>query len=105
MTGGRIIREARRRAGISQTELANRLATSQSVIGRWETGRRTPSIESVAAAARACNLDLHLGLANRDADHDRLISDTLRLTPIERIHASLARLELQRTLHRARRLK
>jgi len=105
MIGGRIIREARRRAGISQTELANRLATSQSVIGRWETGRRTPSIESVAAATRACNLDLHLGLANRDADHNRLIDDTLRLTPAGRIRALLTRLEAQRMLHRARRLE
>jgi len=33
------------------------LARSQSVIGRWETGRRTRSIESVAAAARACELE------------------------------------------------
>lgn len=104
MIGRCIIREARRRAGISQAELAKRLATSQSVIGRWETGRRTPSMESVLAAVRACNLDLHLGLANRDTDHDRLIDDTLRLTAMERIHALLTRLAAQRALHRARRL-
>ncbi len=105
MIGGHIIREARRRAGLSQAELANRLATSQSVIGRWETGTRTPSIESIVAAARACNLDLHFGLANRDADHDRLIDDALRLTPAERIQALLTRLASERKLHRARRLK
>ena len=105
MISKNIIREARRRAGISQAELANRLATSQSVIGRWETGRRIPSMESVVAAARACNLDLHLGLANRDSDHDRLIDDSLRLSAIERIQALLTRLASERALHRARRLE
>lgn len=105
MIGGQIIREARRRAGLSQAGLAERLATSQSVIGRWETGRRTPSIDSVIAATRACDLDLHLGLAVRDLDHDRLIDDTLRMTPTQRIEALLARLESERALHRARRLE
>ena len=105
MIAATIIREARRRAGISQTELANRLATSQSVVGRWETGARTPSIERVVAVVRACELDLHLGLANRDADHERLIDDSLRLTPTERLRALLVRLQAERVFHRARRLE
>ena len=103
MIGGRIIREARRRAGISQAELATRLDTSQSVIGRWETGRRTPSIESIVAAVRVCGFELQLGLANRDSDHERLIDDALGLTPVERVQALLTRLEAERVLHRARR--
>ena len=105
MIGAYIIREARRRAAISQAELASRLATSQSVVGRWETGKRTPSIERVVAVVRACELDLHLGLANRDADHDRLIDDSLRLTPTGRLGALLTRLEAERAFHRARRLE
>jgi transcriptional regulator with XRE-family HTH domain len=103
MIGGHLIREARRRAGLSQADLAERLATSQSVVARWETGRRTPSIESVIAAASACDLDLHLGFAARDVDHDRLIDDMLRLTPAQRIEALIARLEAEKALHRARR--
>lgn len=103
MVSEHIIREARRRAGISQAELARRLGTSQSVIGRWETGKRTPSIDNLTAAVRACNLELHLGIANRDPDHDRLIDDSLRLNPEERLQALLARLTAQRVLHGARR--
>lgn len=103
MIGANIIKEARRRAGISQAELAKRLGTSQSVVGRWETGTRTPSIESIVAAARACGLDLHLGLANHDADHERLIADCLSLSPADRLDSLLARLESERALHGARR--
>ena len=101
MVSGHLIREARLRAGISQQALAKRLGTSQSVIGRWETGARTPTTESLMAAVRACGLELHLGLANRDPDHDRLIADCLRLTPEERIQALLERVEAQGMLQRA----
>jgi ribosome-binding protein aMBF1 (putative translation factor) len=44
---------ARRRAGISQRELARRMKTSQSVIGFLEQGRRTPNIATLRKLADA----------------------------------------------------
>ena len=57
MNGAALIGRARRRAGITQAELARRAGTSQPVISAYEHGRRDPSIETlrrlVRAAARA----------------------------------------------------
>ncbi len=85
MRGGQIIREARRRAGLTQQELAERLGTSQSVITRWETGQRSPTFETVAKAVRACGLDLTITLGTPDPDHELFIRENLRLGPAERL--------------------
>ena len=58
MRAGDLIREARRRAGLTQRELAERLETTQSAIARLERGGTEPSYERVAEAARACGMDL-----------------------------------------------
>jgi transcriptional regulator with XRE-family HTH domain len=58
MRGGQLIREGRRRAGLTQTVLAARLGTTQSALARTETGAAEPSFERVVAALRACGLEL-----------------------------------------------
>ena len=39
------LKKARKTAGVSQKELAERLQVYQKDISRWENGERTPSIE------------------------------------------------------------
>ena len=63
-----LVREARRRAGLTQADLATRTGTTQSDIARLESGRRLPTLERVRALASACGLDLTLGLRAQDAD-------------------------------------
>jgi transcriptional regulator with XRE-family HTH domain len=58
MRGGDLIREARRRARLTQHELAERLGTTQSAIARIERGGTEPSFERVSEALRACGFDL-----------------------------------------------
>src|SRR5438270_657417 len=58
MTSWAIVREARRRAGLTQRELAARAGTSQSAIARLERGRQIPSVETLTMTARAGWLDL-----------------------------------------------
>lgn len=48
MSIGENIRQARKAAGVSQVELAERLQVYQKDISRWENGERTPSIEVFA---------------------------------------------------------
>jgi predicted nucleotidyltransferase/DNA-binding XRE family transcriptional regulator len=43
-SAGRLLREARRRAGLSQVELGRRAGVTQSVISAYESGRREPSV-------------------------------------------------------------
>jgi transcriptional regulator with XRE-family HTH domain len=62
MRGGALIREARRRAGLSQAALAARVGTTQSAIARLESGATEPTLRRVADAVAACDLELPIGL-------------------------------------------
>lgn len=48
----------RRRAGLSQTKLAERLGTKQSCVSQWETGEVTPTIDSVARYAAEFGMEV-----------------------------------------------
>jgi len=54
--------EARQAAGLTQTEIATRMGTSQSVVARLENARHMPTFEMIAryAAAIGRRLDIHL---------------------------------------------
>ncbi|BBZ13314.1 helix-turn-helix transcriptional regulator [Mycobacterium branderi] len=60
--GGDLVREARRRAGLTQAELASRAGTTQSAIARWESGRTAISLDDVRRLVRLCGLDLEVML-------------------------------------------
>lgn len=85
MRGGELIREARKRAGLSQRELAERLGTTQAVIARWELGRTSPPFDRVVDAIRACGFDLSVRITRPDLDHALLVEENLRLTPLGRL--------------------
>jgi transcriptional regulator with XRE-family HTH domain len=85
MRGGEFIREARKRAGLSQRELAEQLGTTQAVIARWEIGQRSPSLERVVEAVRACGLDLAVRIVNADDQHAGLVREALSMSPGERL--------------------
>jgi ribosome-binding protein aMBF1 (putative translation factor) len=54
--------EARQAAGLTQTDIALRMGTSQSVVARLENGRHMPTFNMIAryAAAIGRRLDIHL---------------------------------------------
>lgn len=85
MSSAALIREARRRAGLTQKQLAERIETTQSAVARWERGRVEPSFETLRRIAGACGLDLQLSLRDRDDSQRSLIEANLQLTPAERI--------------------
>ncbi len=60
--GSLLVREARRRAGLTQAELARRAGTTQSAIARLESGRTSVAFDSVVTLVRLCGfrLDVHL---------------------------------------------
>ncbi len=83
--GNDLVREARRRAGLTQRELAHRAGTTQSAIARLESGRSAPSFDTVIRLVRACGLDLHVGLLEYDDSDWMLALDALRMSPSERV--------------------
>lgn len=92
MVSGDLLVEARRRAGISQAELARRSGVAASLIGRYERYEVIPSFERLRELVGACGFELMFRLARLDpTDHDGvLIERELRLTPSERLRRGLA---------------
>ena len=84
MIGGELVREARKRAALTQRELAERAGVSQPAIARLESGRTSPSLEDVQRLMRLCGFALLVELAPYD-DSDLLQAGDLRaLSPDER---------------------
>ncbi|HEX5610960.1 MAG TPA: helix-turn-helix domain-containing protein [Solirubrobacterales bacterium] len=74
MTPGEILRDARRRHGVSQKRLATRARTTQSAISRIERDRVSPSIETLRELLFLLGEDLVLGAEPRDAGIDRTLN-------------------------------
>jgi uncharacterized protein len=61
-TAGVLLREARKRAGLSQVDLTARAGVTQSVISAYESGQRQPSLPVLARLVDAAGFELTLGL-------------------------------------------
>src|SRR3954470_9563813 len=85
MIGGELVREARKRAGITQAELATRAETTQSAIARLESGRTSPSLEQVERLLRLCGFQLVVELAPYDDSDIAQDEAALRASPDERM--------------------
>jgi len=91
MISGDLIKEARLRAGLTQTELGARLRKAQSVIARWERDDVSPSLETVREVVRACGLELTFFMSKFDDSNVTIIDQHLRMTPAERFADLMAR--------------
>ncbi len=69
---GALLREARSRAGLTQTELARRAGVTQSVISAYESGRRQPALSTLAVLIDATGLELSLKVRSPPARLRRL---------------------------------
>jgi transcriptional regulator with XRE-family HTH domain len=87
MHGGDFILMARRRAGLSQRELADRLGCRQATIARWERDERHPSFEAAQAAVRACGFDLAGTIVADDRSWWPQIALQLARSPSERVRS------------------
>ena len=85
MSLANLVREARRRAGLTQAELADRAGVPKSTVGRIESGARTPSTELVERLVRAAGLEVTVSLSEPDPGTDSMFERTLRRTPAERL--------------------
>jgi len=94
--GGNLIREARRRAGLTQRELAERVGTTQSAIARLERGGTEPAYERVVEAVRACGLELVPQLVAADDADWSIASTNLAVGPDARVRRHQAALRFAR---------
>jgi transcriptional regulator with XRE-family HTH domain len=94
MTGAQIIREARLKAGLTQTELAARLGRDRAQVARWETGGQEPSFENLQAVVEACGFSLRVEIAEREETPalDAELQASLVEAPQQRVQGLLDRL-------------
>jgi transcriptional regulator with XRE-family HTH domain len=98
MTAAQIIREARLKAGLTQSELAARLGRERAQVARWEIGGQEPSFANLRSAVEACGFALQIAIAERpstpalDAELERSVPQA----PQQRIQALLDELERRR---------
>jgi predicted transcriptional regulator len=89
MNAARALRYARRRAGLSQRELAQRSGVPQSTVGRIESGAVDPRISTLDRLLRTCEFDLEVEpLLGIGVDRSQ-IREMLGLSPSERLARSV----------------
>jgi transcriptional regulator with XRE-family HTH domain len=85
MNPGQLLRDARRRHGLTQAQLAARARTSQAAISRIERGLVSPSVATLASLLDLMNEELVLQARQVDWGHDEtLLEANLRKTADER---------------------
>lgn len=88
MISDSIVLRARRRAGLTQQQLADRMGTTQSAVARLESSNANPSLSSLRRAVEATGYRLEMRLGRVPANVDEsLIIERLALTPAERLRA------------------
>jgi transcriptional regulator with XRE-family HTH domain len=91
MRSGDLIREARLRAGLTQSELGRRIGQPQSVVARWERDAVAPSFETLRDVIRGCGLELSVNISKLDDSTAIIIDEHLKMTPAERFADLLER--------------
>ncbi|MFT4221125.1 MAG: helix-turn-helix transcriptional regulator [Microbacterium sp.] len=81
--GNDLIREARKRRGLTQAQLAELAGTTQSAIARLESARTAPSFDDVIRYLRLMDLDLDFMLVERDDSDWSLAAPLSSLPPDE----------------------
>lgn len=86
----RLVREARRSAGLTQRELAARAGVPQSTVGRIEGGRIGPRWATVESLLSASGAALELAQPTGTGIDRSQIRELLRLTPLQRARLAVA---------------
>jgi transcriptional regulator with XRE-family HTH domain len=83
MTAGELLRDARRRHGLTQRQLAIRARTSQAAISRIERGIVSPTVETLAELLWLMNEELVLDATPVDWGFDVTLNESRLALPVE----------------------
>lgn len=90
MTPGALLKEARKRHGVSQKRLAIRAGTTQSAISRIEKDRVSPTVQTLTELLHLLGEDLVLSAEKQDTGIDLTLNRAnLALTPEQRVDKGL----------------
>ena len=75
MDAASLIKEARMRAGFTQTQLARAAGTSQPTLAAYESGAKSPSVRSLDRIVRAAGVSLDVKLREAPIAQGQLLAD------------------------------
>ncbi len=81
---------ARRSAGLTQRELAERSGIPQPTIARIESGKQMPRADTLDRLLRACGWELDMAVRRGTGEDRSLIRSWLSLTPLARAERGAA---------------
>lgn len=85
-SAGELLRDARRRHGLTQARLALRAGTTQAAISRIERGESSPSVETLQRLLLAMGERLELASARMETEYDPVhMAAELRLDAARRL--------------------
>lgn len=84
MTIGEKIREARKQAGLTQEQLAEKLSVSRPAVAKWETDKGIPDVENLKALAALLNVSVDYLLDDGDFDGTMQIREPINLDDYEK---------------------
>lgn len=76
-----LIRIARQRASLTQTELAESAGVTQQTVSAYETGRKEPTLPTLQKLLAAAGLELRMRLEPIDR-HDEVLTAYLNTLPV-----------------------
>jgi transcriptional regulator with XRE-family HTH domain len=92
---------ARRSAGLTQRNLAERTGVAQPTIARIEAGRQIPGVDLLDRLLRACGWQLDMTVERGTGVDRSLIEDCLAVSPPERLGRATAYGQLVQRLRAA----
>jgi transcriptional regulator with XRE-family HTH domain len=100
MGAGPILKEARRKAGLTQRELARLAGMPQPAVSRIERDHVSPRLDTLDVLLRRCGVALDLVERPGLGVDMTLIRERLRLSPIERVRLTAREWNRTRGLRR-----
>ena len=89
MEAGNLLRQARRRAGLTQLELGKRAGVTQASISRIEDSRVRPRFDTLDRLLEACGFSIELAPRLGEGVDRTAIRELLALTPAERARVAV----------------
>jgi len=80
-----LLKASRRRAGLTQAEVARRAGTTQPVVARLEREGANPRLDTLERVIAATGHSLELSLGPEDGIDETMIVADLKLSPDERL--------------------
>jgi len=84
MTTGEKIREARKQAGLTQEQLAEKLSVSRPAVAKWETDKGIPDVENLKALAALLGVSVDYLLDDGDSESTAQIREPINLSEYEK---------------------